>query len=302
MKEEVSKNNENYNILLNDFEKKAVEFDETLYDLLSMSNGTMEDINKIKKSLKYMYGYKKDYFSYKLLDVLIHSLTSEDSKELKADLCRKISFLDIVKSIKNMGNSYMIATARGVIKFSPITSINNNDVQINPIITDNEEIINDSLTKEDWRNHLKEISNIKTRIGNCHKYAIDSSRMLREYFDIDNSVVTGYTYYSTELSKYLHSWNEFKNKQGDEMVFDSTLNAIMNKEGYYLLRHVEPICKIDSKQLADDFENYGEYLNIIDIKNYLKYRDKVIEYLKIKKDLFQSEDEEELKAEEREER
>ena len=132
--------------------------------------------------------------------------------------------LDIVQKVQRDGDNYEIETNEGIIDFSPIGYNNDISFSINPIITNNKEVIKESLKHGDWRIHLKEISTIKTRIGKCHPFAIDTSRMLRDYFGIDNSVVTGYTIYSTEKSKYLHSWNEFTTKDGQELVLDSTFN------------------------------------------------------------------------------
>ena len=50
----------------------------------------------------------------------------------------------------------------------------------------------------------------------------------------------------------LHSWVEF-NYQGEDMVIDYTLNALMNKEGYYMILSVQNLLsRIDSKLLKED--------------------------------------------------
>ena len=76
-------------------------------------------------------------------------------------------------------------------------------------------------------------------------------------------------------------------------LLDSTFNVIMNKEGYYLLRHVEPISKIDSKSITEDWYKYGELLYKLDLKTYLTYRDEIINDLEKNKQLFQKAKEDE---------
>lgn len=128
---------------------------------------------------------------------------------------------------------------------------------------------------------IPEIEN-ESRFGNCYKYAYYISLGL----PLPNNLTTGYIYGYSDKSKFLHSWIETTINE-EEYVIDATLNAIINKEGYYLIQHAKPINKINSQTFREDLNNYP----IIDNKNiplevYYVFRDEIIkEFEKRKNEL-----------------
>ena len=47
----------------------------------------------------------------------------------------------------------------------------------------------------------------------------------------------------------MHTWVEFKNNNNQEFVIDYDDNTVYNKEGFYFLKHVEPLKKVSSDDL-----------------------------------------------------
>lgn len=127
---------------------------------------------------------------------------------------------------------------------------------------------------------LKEDEDIKskTRKYKCHEKSVEISKIL----SFPNFVVTGYVYSLSDKSKYIHSWIEFEN-EGKEFVIDYTINAIINKEGYYQLRRAKPISKISSQDLKEDekilFGRLKDFVTF-NIKEYLLFRDEIMADLK----------------------
>lgn len=63
---------------------------------------------------------------------------------------------------------------------------------------------------------------------------------------VPNHVVSGYIYGITSKSKTPYTWVEFRSKNQQEYVIDYEANLILNKEGYYYLRHAEPLKKVSN--------------------------------------------------------
>ena len=120
------------------------------------------------------------------------------------------------------------------------------------------------------------------REGTCGEKSLDISRFL----DIPNEVVTGYCYGYTDQAIYLHSWVEIELNQKD-YVIDGTLNAIINKDGYYYLRHVEPISRISSAVIESDIHTYLFQLGQIVPQVYFVYRDEIVKDFKKNDFIFQ---------------
>lgn len=102
---------------------------------------------------------------------------------------------------------------------------------------------------------------------------------------IPNNIVTGYTYGYTDKSQYLHSWIETELK-GEPVVIDGTLNVIMNKEGYYKMRHIEVLTKISNETLMSDIEKYLSKVGKISLAVYYLFRNEIIEEFKKNETLF----------------
>ena len=260
-------NKNTYKLLFEEPEKESKQIDNLRYCFFRGKKHTKENIDKVKEDVKFLVDYEKDYFYYKELDDLIQYLTSKMCQGRKQRYIKEIQDLDIVNNINEVKrNHYVINTIDGKISFCTIDGI----------VSEKDKLLNSFEDEEELKTYYNKIANFSTRVHKCHYLGIYSSQMLEEYFNIKNYLVTGYTCFATEKSKYLHSWNEFE-YNGEQYVLDSTLNVIMNKEGYYLLRHIEEIVeKIESDKIISDYEKYGEIINKLGIKVYVTSRDLII--------------------------
>ncbi len=120
------------------------------------------------------------------------------------------------------------------------------------------------------------------RAGTCFEKAYHISLHL----GIPNDIVTGYCYGYTDKSKFLHSFVETILKD-ERVVIDGTLNAIFNKEGYYKLRHIEPITRISNKTLESDIEKYLKSFKTISPEVYYIFRDEMIRDFEKNSDIFE---------------
>lgn len=122
------------------------------------------------------------------------------------------------------------------------------------------------------------------RYGKCFTFAYHICKNL----SIENNLTTGYVYGYSDKSPFLHSWVETI-INGEEYVIDGTLNAIINKEGYYRMMHAKPITKINKKTLEDDLKKYP----IIDNENielvvYYVFRNEIIQNLEKNNEIFKN--------------
>lgn len=110
------------------------------------------------------------------------------------------------------------------------------------------------------------------------------SRKLSLAISDNNDLVTGIVYGYTDKSEYLHSWVEV-NLFDKEYVIDYTMNAIINKDGYYNFRHAKEIQRINNKDMINDMDEYQEELNTIYAHSafYNVFRDEIINDLGKKK-------------------
>lgn len=129
---------------------------------------------------------------------------------------------------------------------------------------------------------LPDIESIE-RNGTCYQKAYRISLGLKR----PNKIVIGYIYGYTDKSKFLHTWVE-TTIDGVDLVFDGTLNAIINKEGYYKLLKVNVINEIKKEDFFEDIEKYGEFIDEIGLPVYYVYRDEIINELKKNDELFAS--------------
>lgn len=123
--------------------------------------------------------------------------------------------------------------------------------------------------------YFKELMTIE-RANTC----FSNSRNLSMVLGFDNDVVTGIVHGITDKSEYLHSWIEAK-IYGEDVVIDFTMNAIINKEGYYRFRHAKEIERISANTLRDDYKKYGDVITMIDAHSafYNLFRDEYIKDL-----------------------
>lgn len=89
-------------------------------------------------------------------------------------------------------------------------------------------------------------SNIKENVVNKSCYR---SEYISQMLSFPNNVVTGYTYGIADKAKSVDTWVEFKNNRNQEFVVFPDSNTIYNKEGFYFLKHAEPIKKVSGDDL-----------------------------------------------------
>lgn len=75
------------------------------------------------------------------------------------------------------------------------------------------------------------------------------SEYISQMLNFPNSVVTGYTYGIADKAKSIDTWVEFKNNKNQEFVVFPDSNTVYNKEGFYFLKHAEPIKKVASDDI-----------------------------------------------------
>lgn len=115
------------------------------------------------------------------------------------------------------------------------------------------------------------------RMGKCHDKAFNFALAFKD----DAEIVTGYIHGYSDISKYSHSWVEFA-KDGKELVIDPSLNAIMNKEGFYAVEQIEPISRISWRDAYIEMMAICEMgLNAeLGMKDYVIFRDELLRDLK----------------------
>lgn len=160
--------------------------------------------------------YLDEYFIYNI----ICKLNKEDlSKDEQLKLIDNINKSKIVKFVTVQEEYITINTRANCIKVAKLS-----------------DIIED----------VQKDKNSKTSIIRQDKF---SAEYLSQLISFPNSIVTGYVYGISDKSKKMHTWVEFKNNYNQEFVVDYDDNTVYNREGYYFLKHVEPLKKVSSDEL-----------------------------------------------------
>lgn len=146
-----------------------------------------------------------------------HAITSFSSNSFSSFEKETLQNCKIVKNIKEKEHSLDISTT-----FHPIKAF-----KLSHIFSD---VLQDKIDKN---NLIKRNS-----------YYI--SEYVSQVLPMPNHVVTGYVYGIADKAKTVHSWVEFTNKYNQEFVIDYKDNLLINKEGYYYIRHAEPLKKVSS--------------------------------------------------------
>lgn len=155
-----------------------------------------------------------------------------------------------------------------IVALKKCKSINNICLQVNYIVIDIKDIKIKIATLSDIIPEvaLHKISNKNTSIIKD----TFSSEYLSQLINFPNSIVTGYIYGISDKSKKIHTWLEFKNHHNQEFVIDYDDNTVYNKDGYYYLKHVEPLNKKSSDEMkgkssvskSDTSEISNEFIDI----------------------------------------
>lgn len=147
---------------------------------------------------------------------------SKVSKEKREEVLNNLkNNCKIVKDIVDNQNTISIKTAQTSIMISKLSDIIPEIENVTP-------------------------SKINENVVNRSQYR---SEYISQMLSFPNSVVTGYTYGIADKAKSIDTWVEFKNNKNQEFVVFPDNNTVYNKEGFYFLKHAEPIKKVASDDL-----------------------------------------------------
>lgn len=252
-----------FKTLFVDSEKEARETNREIEKIL-YNNFYIEDL---KKALLEKYG--KNFFEYTYLNNLIGHLNAIDSPVTnKMDILADMEEIPIVDTIYKYGDcDYVIKTIDNQkISFSSISGFLRDKIEK---IEGNEYL----------EHYINSVESLKERESGCHGLSIYLSKILHNYINMPNNLITGYPSYYIDKNKYLHSWIEL-NVDGELKVMDSTNNVVMNKDAYYKIKNIkeqEILSIISSENIVSDDKKYGDIIDKIDLKTYLTARDEIIE-------------------------
>lgn len=181
---------------------------------LSFLNATK---NKDKKKVFELLSKAQNvYLDEYYIDHSIEELnTSSSSTEKKEQIISGLKKCKIVTDVVYNENTISIKTAKAPIQVSKITDII-------PMECSKDNIVSKSSYRSEYISQL---------------------------LSFPNSIVTGYTYGIADKAKSIETWVEFKNNKNQEFVVFPSSNTIYNKEGFYFLKHAEPIKKVSSDDL-----------------------------------------------------
>lgn len=228
-------------------EKESEEWYNEFLELIN--KGDEEGVFNLLQQAKNIY--LNEHIIYRTIQCLVSEGVDSNERERLIKELEKYSF---IKEIKYTDSAIMIKVFQNNIE---------NDIYIYKL--------------SDVFHELKE-EGIETpdRHGKCRSKSIDISSRLKYPSD----VVTGYIYGASDKGKYSHTWVECGEKR--EYVMDYTMNAVMKKEGYYFLRHAEPIARISDIDIKEDIKRFGYFADCSDILEYLLFREEKIKQIEEK--------------------
>lgn len=256
MKKEFKSINPNYNNL---FEETEKEVDEVHSKILKVIKG--KNSKKIMRLFEERPDITIESRDENILLELVGEYTLKNTKKQRERLLKTMENNELVKNIEDSNECNLIIRLQdgNLLKVIKATEL------IPPL------------------RKYKDLLTLK-RYGKCH----GASKSHVGGFGKGSNVSTGYTSNMAKENKYLHSWIEFR-VYGQEWVFDYTLNAIMDKENYYRLNHVEKINDISKEEIEiDDKKRFQEKLKfkinneeyMFDDKTYLTCRQEIKQDLK----------------------
>lgn len=243
----------NYNELFNTRFKTSQKIDEKFAELFNTS-GLKEGIKYLKQVGATELDMDNYNIKYRISEWTKNSLSNKEKiaflNELR-DLGDYILDIKVEKNEKFNLPEVKIETTKGIIQAIQFSSVAPEVKNLFPFIESDK------------------------RFGNCYDFAYNISLNL----GVPNQIVTGYIYGYSDKSKFLHSWVE-STINDEEYVIDGTLNAMINKDGYYLMQHAKPITKISDSVLKSDIKNHLDVMQIIPIETYYVFRDEIVNDLK----------------------
>lgn len=239
----------NYNELFNTRFKTSQKIDEKFAELFNTS-GLKEGIKYLKQVGATELDMDNYNIKYRISEWTKDSLSNKEKiaflNELR-DLGDYILDIKVEKNEKFNLPEVKIETTKGIIQAIQFSSVAPEVKNLIPFIESDK------------------------RFGNCYDFAYNISLNL----GVPNQIVTGYIYGYSDKSKFLHSWVE-STINDEEYVIDGTLNAMINKDGYYLMQHAKPITKISDSVLKSDIKNYVNEMQSIPLEVYYVFRDEIV--------------------------
>lgn len=239
----------NYNELFNTRFKTSQKIDEKFAELFNTS-GLKEGIKYLKQVGATELDMDNYNIKYRISEWTKDSLSNKEKiaflNELR-DLGDYILDIKVEKNEKFNLPEVKIETTKGIIQAIQFSSVAPEVKNLFPFIESDK------------------------RFGNCYDFAYNISLNL----GVPNQIVTGYIYGYSDKSKFLHSWVE-SNIKGEEYVIDGTLNAMINKDGYYLMQHAKPITKISDSVLKSDIKNHLDVMQTMPMEVYYVFRNEIV--------------------------
>ena len=163
------------------------------------------------------------------------------------DVLWMVSIINNFTLNNDIGNfEYCLTQA---ITASVVKSFKQDGLIFKIIMNRDEEICFTKLTDflPELNKDVKDRLQSERRFGHCHWDSIKLSKSL----NFDNNVVSGFCSIQSDKMKYPHTWVEFR-YQDVEWIIDFTLNAVMNKCGYYRLFNPEKTVSINKVNISED--------------------------------------------------
>jgi len=188
--------------------------------------------------------YLDEYY----IDHSIYELNNSDiSNEKREQVLSGLKNCKLVTNVVDNKNTISIKTAKTSIMISKLSDI------------------------------IPEVKNLTTskNQANILNKSCYRSEYISQMLSFPNSIVTGYTYGIANKAKSIDTWVEFKNNKNQEFVVFPNSNTVYNKEGFYFLKHAEPIKKVSSDDLkgktsvgksAGSYTELGTPAEIVDIE------------------------------------
>lgn len=183
------------------------------YDKATHDNNKKEIMSLLSEA---NHLYFDEYFIYNTITKLNNNQFSEDESN---KLINSFNKSRIVKFTSKQNDYISINTRANCIKVAKLSDI------------------------------VPETLNDKNSKGSVVRKDKFSAEYISQLLTFPNSIVTGYVYGISDKSKKMHTWVEFKNNNNQEFVIDYDDNTVYNKEGFYFLKHVEPLKKVSSDEL-----------------------------------------------------
>ena len=239
----------NYNELFNTRFKTSQKIDEKFAELFNTS-GLKEGIKYLKQVGATELDMDNNNIKYRISEWTKNSLSNKEKiaflNELR-DLGDYILDIKVEKNEKFNLPEVKIETTKGIIQAIQFSSVAPEVKNLFPFIESDK------------------------RFGNCYDFAYNISLNL----GVPNQIVTGYIYGYSDKSKFLHSWVE-STINDEEYVIDGTLNAMINKDGYYLMQHAKPITKISDSVLKSDIKNHLDVMQTMPMEVYYVFRNEIV--------------------------